>query len=162
MSKLNDMRLLIKVVSISLVAIGIMVFSAYMLSPGSYANAEVYTLAHPEAKVIAAIEIFKSKHPEYIVPKITIEGKDAGTLTDYRKDHWYHCYFYLKDERKILYAWTRPEGNDKTNFAFVSVNDGLELGNWKDINDLSRSENKRYKKLFEKNILTFIKKELSH
>lgn len=49
---------------------------------------------------------------------------------------------------------TRPAEKGKTTFAFVSINEGLTLGDWKEINiDFSRSENKEEKKKFEERIL---------
>ena len=57
---------------------------------------------------------------------------------------------------QIIYTWIR--GNK---FAFISINKGTEIGNWKRINkDLNDSENKEEKKKFEERILNKIKEEL--
>ncbi|MFZ7114876.1 MAG: hypothetical protein ACO1G9_05815 [Bacteroidota bacterium] len=93
-------------------------------------------------------------NPEYQVPE-QVDLKDGRSDTS---DLWYHCYFYIKDENIIIYAWTRPKEIEKTTFAFIAVNQGLILGNWKEINnDLNSAENERMKKLFEQHILNPIK-----
>ena len=121
--------------------------------PGSYPNAETYELAYPESQVIDAINQFKTENPK-------IAGPDF--LTDERiNEHWYKVYFYFPDEDKIVYTWTRPSGKNKTTFALVSLNDGLTLGNWKDINnDFGFFENRRLKRIFEERILSKIEKRL--
>lgn len=133
-------------------------------SPGSYSYAETYELGHSEEDVKNAINKFKQEHPEYSVPKVTIDHQGAWDLLDGQSKestHWYAVYFYYKNENKIIFTWTRPAGKDKTTFAFVSINDGLNLGNWKEINkDFSPSKNSEEKKKFEERILNKIKENL--
>jgi len=82
---------------------------------------------------------------------------------DDEKDHWFHVYFYFPEENQIIYAWTRPSEKEKTSFAFVGINNGLILGNWKEINkDFSGSENEKEKKKFEERILDKIKEKLKN
>lgn len=135
--------------------------SACNFAPGSYPYAERYELNYSEDKVKSAINQFKKEYPEYIVPKVTINNQGALDLEDgpmVEPSHWYKFYFYYKDENKIINTWTRRAGKNKTIFAFVRVNYGLNLGSWKDINrDFSRSENKEEKKKFEERILKKIK-----
>ncbi|MBN8786842.1 MAG: hypothetical protein J0I84_07120 [Terrimonas sp.] len=134
------------------------------LAPGSYPYAETYELSYSEEEVKTAINKFKQEHPEYIVPKVTINNQGSWDLPDGQSKeptHWYGVYFYYRNENKIIFTWTRPAGKNKTTFAFVSINDGLNLGNWKRINkDFSRSENKEEKKKFEERILNKIKEKL--
>lgn len=133
--------------------------TACNISAGSYPDAERYELNVNEASLIKAIQDFKKNNPQYIVPEQTqlIDGRDDND----RNDHWYHVYFYYPEENQIIYTWTRPAENGKTTFAFVSINEGLRLGKWKDINkDFSRSENKAELKKFEERILNKIKEKL--
>lgn len=138
--------------------------TACNFSPGSYPYAETYELNYSEEEVKAAINKFKQEHSEYIVPKVTINNEGSWDLPDGQSkepSHWYGVYFYYKNENKIIFTWTRPAEKGKTTFAFVSINNGLNLGNWKRINkDFSRSENEEEKKKFEERILKKIMEKL--
>lgn len=109
---------------------------------------------------------FKISHPEYNVPRVTINHRDTLDLLDKQTNdpaHWYSVYFYYNKENQIIHTWTRIAEDRKTTFAFVSINNGLDIGNWKDINkDLDRSENDNQKKIFEERILEEIIKELNN
>jgi hypothetical protein len=133
-------------------------------APGSYPYAETYELNYSEEEVKTAINKFKQEHSEYIVPKVTIDGKATWDLIDEQSiepNYWYIVYFYYPKENQIILTWTRPAEKGKTTFAFVSINKGLTLGNWKEINkDFSRLENKEEKKRFEERILSKIKARL--
>ncbi len=127
------------------------------IAAGSYPNAEEYEINGNESTLIEAIQNFKKNNPQYNVPEQT--QLQDGRNDD--KDHWYHIYFYYPEENQIIYTWTRPADNGKTTFAFVSINQGLTLGKWKDINkDFSSSENKEQKKKFEDRILNKVKEKL--
>jgi hypothetical protein len=146
----------IGIIALLIIAAGIFFYSdiGYMLSPGSYAFAEIYELNEKESVVIEAIQTFKKNHPEYAVPS-------PLTLTDGRineQDYWYHIYFYYKEENLILNTWVRQvyygSKAGTTEFAFVGINHGLTLGNWKYINDdIKRGEKKEQLALFETRIL---------
>ncbi|THF49437.1 hypothetical protein E6C50_11850 [Flavobacterium supellecticarium] len=135
-------------------------------APGSYPYAEEYDIDTSEKLLITAIENFKKHHPEFNIPNaVTIKGNPTileggrGGVDDY----WYHIYFYYPDSNQIIYSWTRPINDTKTSFAFVSINQGLEIGNWKEINhDLKGKENSSEKEKFERLILDGVKKELSY
>jgi hypothetical protein len=139
-------------------------FTSCNFAPGSYPYAETYELNYSEEEVKTAINKFKQEHSEYIVPKVTVDGVASWDLIDEQSkepNHWYGVYFYYKNENKIIYTWTRSAEKGKTTFAFVSINNGLILGNWKRINkDFSRSENEKEKKKFEERILNKIKARL--
>jgi hypothetical protein len=139
-------------------------FTACNYAPGSYPHAEKYELNYTEEEVKTAIKKIKQEYPEYIVPKVTIDGKSNWDLIDEQSkepSYWYIVYFYYPKENQIILAWTRPNEKGKTTFAFVSVNDGLTLGNWKEINkDFGSLENKEEKKKFEERILKKIKEKL--
>ena len=132
---------------------------ATCFAPGSYPYREAYVINVSESTLIEAIQNFKKNNPQYIVPEQT--RLTDGRINEQFRDHWYHIYFYYEDENRIVKCWTRPAEKGKTTFAFIGINQGLELGNWKDINkDFKRSENKAEKKKFEERILNKIKEKL--
>jgi len=149
--------LLIAIVALTM--LGVFIYGAKLFSPGSYANAERYELFVNEIYLDSLIERFKNENPQYKVP-VEVGLKDGrDNVPD--QDYWFHTYFYFPKENKIIYAWTRPSGKQKTIFAFVSVNDGLILGHWKDINkDFGFFENREQKKIFEERILNKIKEKI--
>jgi hypothetical protein len=133
-------------------------------SPGSYAHAEIYELDYPEEKVIEAITRLKETDKDLVVPKVTIQNNGRLDLNDGKEretDHWYKFYFYDKQKTQVLFTWTRPSGRNTTTFAFVSVNEGLDLGYWKDVNeDFGFFENRKIIKRFEETILKRVKVDL--
>lgn len=135
--------------------------TACNFNPGSYPYAEQYELDLSYEKAKMALLNFKKKHPEYMVPKVNINGKDLWNLQDEQtqaQGKWYKCYFYYKDENKIILTLLRYAGKNKTNVALVSINNGLRIGNWKDINkDFSNLENREEKRKFEIRILKQLK-----
>jgi hypothetical protein len=136
------------------VLLGLYILSSLFAS-GSYAHAETYEINSSETEVINAINQVKYRNPELIVPIDLKDGRHDST------DQWYHTYFYYNDKNEIIYCWTRASEQKKTSFAFVSVNAGLELGHWKDVNhDFGFFENKQIKKEFEARILQKVKAEL--
>ena len=85
--------------------------------------------------------------PEYLDLKDGRNTKDPF-------DHWHHLYFFYPEDYQIVYAWTRPVNETATEIALVAINDGLVLGNWKNVNeDLIGPENDVQKIKFESNIL---------
>ena len=137
-----------------------------MFAPGSYPYAEYYELNYPEDKVIEAITKLKTSDYELLVPKVTIQGSGQWDLNDGKvkeTDYRYKFYFYDKEKNEILFTWTRPSGPNTTTFAFVSINKGLDLGHWNDINDdFGFFENRKIKKHFEETILKQIKENLDN
>jgi hypothetical protein len=136
-----------------------------MLSPGSYGNAEIYEFNYSENQVQEAVRKFKIQHPDMVVPTVTIGNRGSFDLSknEGRKDSsWrYFLYFYYPKENQIIFSWTRPVENGKTRFAFVSVNNGLEIGHWQDINhDFRSAQNKQLKQEFEERILSPIREIL--
>jgi hypothetical protein len=128
-------------------------------APGSYPYAEVYNINVDESDLIAAIDDFKRDNPQHILPN-EVQLVD-GRNNEQGQDYWYHIYFYDKHENQIIKCWTRPNGQGNSNFAFVGINQGLKIGNWKMINkDFSHSENKEEKRKFEENFLNKIKAKL--
>lgn len=125
------------------------------IAAGSYPYAEVYNVDMPESCLIQKINDFKKANPDYNVPGEV--GLVDGRLKN--NDYWYHIYFYYNDNDQIIKAWTRPAANGKTSFAFIGINQGSTLGNWKMINsDFSREEDQEQKERFEQLILKRILK----
>ena len=88
---------------------------------------------------------------------------DLNDGKENKKDFWYKFYFYDKKKNEIMFTWTRPAGQSKTTFAFVSINKGLDLGHWEYINDdFGFFENRKIKKDFEETILKKIKENLDN
>jgi hypothetical protein len=138
---------------------------ADLFSPGSYGQAEEYELHFTEEKVIEAIKKLKEQDKDLVLPKVTIVNTGPFDVPDGRQeeiDNWYAFYFYDKDENRILFTWTRPSGKNTTIFALVSINEGLDLGHWKDVNkDFGFFENRRIKRNFEETILKRLKENLA-
>jgi hypothetical protein len=118
--------------------------AGYMMGPGSYPYSENYELSAPEKDVIEAVKDFKTKRPDMIAPNlISSEGRRDSS-------YYYFVYFYLPHSNEILLSWIRQSYDGTTNFNLVSVNKGLDLGNWKRVNeDLSSEDNRRIKYEFE-------------
>jgi hypothetical protein len=148
-----------KIAKLYLLIVSLIVFNSCNLSPGFYPNAERYELEVKESKLIELITELKVQNPSLALP-------ESSLLADGRRDSadkWYHFYFYSKEENMIIKTWVRGVvGNaNETIFAFVAINEGLELGNWKSINkDFSSSENRRLKSLFENMILLKVKEKI--
>ncbi|TAE19329.1 MAG: hypothetical protein EAZ47_09460 [Bacteroidetes bacterium] len=127
------------------------------ISAGSYPYAEVYKINASEAQVKKAIDIFKQQNPEFKIPNVTIGGGKPFELKDEQTSnpsHWFVAYFYFAADNEIAYTYTRPQNSDVTSFAFVSVNKGLNLGTWQDLNfDLSKKETEVELIKFEQQIL---------
>ncbi|TKC02765.1 hypothetical protein [Pedobacter frigoris] len=140
---------------IALIIVGIIIYKfGNMFSAGSYPNAKIYEIDRSEANIIKAVKLFKQKNSKYVVPD-HIGLKDGR---DKSNEHWYKLYFYYPDTKEIIFAWLRPTNSQSTSFALVSINQGSELGNWKDINkDFRYFENKAQCDKFKKNILQPIK-----
>lgn len=135
-----------------------------MISAGSYAFSESYELPYSETDVIKAVGKFKEKNPKYRVPEVSIFPNDSFALEDSKSENglWFLAYFYDSKENRILNIAIR--GNQtKTTLEFVSINNGLKIGHWKDINrDFSYEENEELKNNFEQVYLNPIKKILKN
>ena len=122
-------------------------------------------LSDAEEVIKKAINEFKLDNPDFLVPKTTIKNQGSYDLIDEQlkePSYWYSFYFYYKNENKILLTLVRSVSQGKSLIAFVSINAGLDLGHWKDINkDFSSSEDKQEKKIFEERILNRLKEKLN-
>ena len=123
-----------------------------MISAGSYSFSESYKLPYSDINVIKCIKKFKEKNPKYQVPDVSISSTNSFKLEDSptKNGLWFVAYLYDSNENRILKIAIRGNENNTT-LEFVSINNGLEIGHWKDINrDFSYDENEQLKNTFEK------------
>jgi hypothetical protein len=156
-----------KLLSLSAVLVGLVLLYKLvaMYLPASHVHAERYELNYAEGKVIAAINNLKSSDNDLVIPAAAIQDSAQWNLNDGKEktfDH-YQVYFYDRVNNRILFTWIKPSGPNQTTFAFVSVNDGLDLKNWKDVNDdFPFFENRKIVNNFEEMILARVKKNLAN
>jgi hypothetical protein len=136
-----------------------------MYSPSSHVHAERYELNYAEEKVIEAINNLKKSDNDLIIPAAALRDSARWNLNDGKEktfDH-YQCYFYDKANDRILFTWIKSSTPNQTTFAFVSVNEGLDAKNWKDVNDdFTFFENRKIVNSFEETILAKVKSKLTN
>jgi len=137
-------------------------YLGWSLAPGSYARAEIYEFEVPEETLIQIIDIVKNENLSLILnEKVRISENNEFYLKEGRQDNndfWYSIYFYYPDKQQIIKTWTRPKTKTTTMFAFVGINQGLTLENWKDVNEsIFWWKNRPMKNEFERRILSKIK-----
>jgi hypothetical protein len=117
------------------------------LSSGSYPYAEEYELNYSTDDVLLAIEKLKKSNACFTVPKVTIDGKQYFDLQDEKASTaqaFNLVYFYNPIEKQIILTHLQPKATGITSIAVVSINEGLQIGNWKDINkDFNHPEIKK-------------------
>ncbi|MBI1783229.1 MAG: hypothetical protein HYR66_17960 [Sphingobacteriales bacterium] len=121
-----------------------------IISAGSYPYAQVYNYKINEDTLISMLTTLKERDSNLIPPATLnlVDGRSDST------DYWYHIYFYNKNENEIIHTWVRKKDKQITNLVFVGINQGLALGNWKEINkDYNKADNKRKIKEFQNLIL---------
>jgi len=138
----------------------------WLMAPGSYARAEIYELQISEDSLVQVIMDFKNENPELVLSKpVHIPNGQDYFFMDGRRDstdHWYHVYFYYPDKNQIVKTWIRRDTRTTTQFAFVSLNNGLTLGNWITVNEsFWWWKNKPIKEEFENRILKKIEQQIN-
>lgn len=130
---------IIRLVSFLILFLIVSYIGAWFFAPGSYPRAEVYEFNISENNLINIIKEFKEENPSLnLTEKVKIPNGGEFYLIDGKKnksDYWYSFYFYYPDKNQIINTWTRSKTKNTTSFAFVSVNDGLTIGNWKEVNE---------------------------
>ena len=146
MSAHNSRRIIITLIIVVISAIAFIKLAVLMLPLGSYGYAENYSFSSNERDLMAAIENLKSTHPEYNIPD--------SEVIDQRSNFEFHFYIYNNAQNKILHFCTRSIDSNSTELLFIGVNNGLELGNWKEINHQYKGkENSKIKKEFQEKVL---------
>jgi hypothetical protein len=133
-----------------LISITSFTLSCNYFSPGSYPYAEIYQYKIDGDSLIKILTVLKEKDCS-LMPPIELgltDGRSDST------DYWYHIYFFNKSENEIIHTWIRKQDKEITNLAFVGINQGLQLGNWKEINkDYNKVDNNKKKEEFQNLIL---------
>ena len=127
------------------------------ISAGSYPYAEIYKININADTLIKILRSIKQEDSNLLPPMELhlIDGKTDST------DYWYSFYFLNQSKNEIFFTWVREESREVTNFAFVSVSEGLRLGHWRKINkDFTGIENNIKKEEFKNLILNRIKNKL--
>jgi uncharacterized membrane protein YqaE (UPF0057 family) len=125
-------------------------FSCNSIASGSYSHANIYKYNISKDTLIEILLRLKEKDSS-LIPPLGVGLVDG--MSD-NSDYWYHIYFFNKNKNEIIHTWVRAQDNEITNLAFVGINQGLQLGNWKEINkDFDEKENDIRKREFENFIL---------
>lgn len=160
----KNKKILIVIPAFATIAI-LFYYLVWSFAPGSYERAETYEFDIPENQLISVIQEFKDENPAFdLKQKVNVDNGYSFFMEEGRRDssdHWFSIYFYYPHKNQIIKTWTRPSSKTKTTFAFVSVNDGLTLGNWTDVNkSFLWWENTPIKLEFEEKILNKIKAKI--
>ena len=134
------------------------------MAPGSYPRAETYDFNISEDSLIAIIKEIKDENPELtLTQKVNISSGEQFNLVDGKTNgRLYSIYLYYPEKNQILHTWTKRKEPNITTFAFVGINDGLTLGNWRTINEsFWWWKNKTDIEEFESRILNKIKEKLN-
>jgi hypothetical protein len=138
-------------------------YFGWSFAPGSYARAEIYVINLPEQELIDIIKEIKVENQELTLPQQMQDVLKDGRLGREKIDFWYHIYFYYPNKNQIVNTWTRPKTKTSTSFAFVGINQGLTLGNWKDVNEsIFWWKNRPMKNEFERRILSKIEMKINN
>jgi hypothetical protein len=125
--------------------------SCQNISAGSYPYAEIYRYKINADTLISQLIALKEKDSTLIPPLDLhlIDGKKDSS------DYWYNIYFFNKNTKDIYFTWVREQSNEISDVGFVSVNEGLKLGDWKTINnDYDDVKNENKKREFQDLILS--------
>jgi hypothetical protein len=140
------------IVIVFAIIIGIVLFYkiAKVFSPGSYPYSEIYEMDMNDSLLIEQIQQFKQKNNSYKVP---LES-DLVDDTYNKESNRFIFYFYYKEENKIVMTWVRSIDKEHSQLGIVSISDGIELANTKELNnDYGFSETIKEREKFENKIL---------
>ncbi|THV60701.1 hypothetical protein [Chryseobacterium candidae] len=123
-------------------------------SAGSYPYAEVFEIKLPKDKVIYKIDSLKT-NTDLQVPPFEWAGRETLLQDKTLKNGYIVFYIFIKESNQIMYFYVREDVLDKTRIGLISIQNGLSLGNWQEINkDLSKEENEQSTKLFKEKIIS--------
>ncbi len=92
----------------------------------------------------------KEDNPSYNTP----EQCELTDHTDQSYNNLFIIYFYYKKENKIVRIWVCSGNKNKSRLGVQSINNGLDIGNWRTLNsDLDEDETQEELSLFENRIL---------
>ncbi|SHF99169.1 hypothetical protein [Dysgonomonas macrotermitis] len=116
---------------------------------GSYPYTEYYEFNTKRDDLIKLVEWYKRDNPDHALKGEYFVGSREG--------NFYHTYFYFPDIDYSVHCHIRLNGDDTPAYlGFDGVSKGTNFGGWKDINtsDLTKEENKMFKRKFEEEILS--------
>lgn len=146
-----------KIVNLILIIISFSCKDVNKFSAGSYPYAEIFEIKLPIEDVVHKIESIKANE-KFQVPEFEWAGKKTLLKDKTLKNGYFVFYIFLKEKNKIIYSYARTDGLNKTRIGLISVQDGLSLGNWKEVNkDLSEEDNEQLKELFKEKIVSKIR-----
>lgn len=144
------MKKILVVLILVLLSFYIVYEMARAFSPGLYPNAEMYEINLKDSTLISKIQKFKMSNSVFEVPNKI--GLTDGYFGEHKERFGF--YFYLKNENKTIFIWVRALTLSQAQLAFVSVNEGVELGNWKELNnDYDFFETRKERERFENLVL---------
>jgi hypothetical protein len=124
--------------------------SCNLFNSGSYGNAEYYDFNFTTQELIHRVNEFKHNNPQFVTKIYSDESDQSG--------NFYNIYFYLEDEKALVYCILRTGKNRKNDravlgFHYIESETNFSLDGRINTNDLSKDENQRIKKKFETDIL---------
>lgn len=147
-----------KIVSLVLLIILFSCKDVNKISAGSYPYAEVFEIKFPKEDVVNKIDSVKMKEGLQ-VPPFEWAGKETLLKDKTLKNGYSIFYIFLKETNQIMCFYIRADGSDETRVGLISIQNGLSLGNWKEVNkDLSKEESEQFEELFKEKIISKIKK----
>lgn len=151
--------------------ISILLLGCFFYKAGSYVNAENYYISLSDYELIEKLELFIKNNPQYRYFSIDENGnsyepsgeylynrigESISTTTRTDSARFYSCYFYFSDLKASILCIVRLNNtNEKiTNFklAYLLYDQNGEDGSFNN-GDLSRKEEKKFKRKFETEIL---------
>lgn len=151
--------------------ISILLIGCNLIKAGSYANAENYYISLSNYELIEKLNIFIKNNPQYRYFSIDENGNNYEVLGKYQYDSigvfvetttrsdsatFYSCYFYFSDLKASILCIVRLNNIDDniTNLKLVSIIYDLKEENGSfNSGELSRKEEKKFKRKFETEIL---------
>ncbi|WP_080778179.1 hypothetical protein [Chryseobacterium phocaeense] len=126
-------------------------------SAGSYPYAEVFEISLSEKRVIEKIDSLKTINTELQVPVFEWAGNEVSLSDEVQANGYFVFYIFIKERNQIIQFYAKENGKNHTKIGFISIQNGLSLGNWRKINkDLPDKENKQLKEIFKKRIISKI------
>lgn len=127
-------------------------------SAGSYPYAEVYLINSSQERVINELDSLKKINTELQVPVFKWAGTEVLLSDKIQKNGYFVFYIFIKEKNQIIQSYIGEEDNNHTKIGLISVQNGLSLGNWKQVNkDLSDEETEQIKEIFKKEVISKIK-----
>ncbi|MGU3377665.1 hypothetical protein [Chryseobacterium sp. M5A1_1a] len=146
-----------KIISLGLLIILFSCKDVSKFSSGSYPNAEVFEIKLPKENVIYKIDSVKM-NTGLEVPPFEWAGRETLLKDKTLQNGYVVFYAFLKESNQIMCFYAREDGSNKTKIGLISIQNGLSLGNWQEVNkDLSKEENERSTKLFKEKIISKIR-----